>query len=83
MIRGMEHLSYQEILREIGLFSFGVTSWSLSVEKRTSMRKTKTFHKNMSDRTVRDRFKLKESSSGLDIRKKLFAVGLVKIWNIP
>ncbi|KAJ7404723.1 hypothetical protein WISP_143886 [Willisornis vidua] len=81
MITGMEHLSCEERLRELGL---------LSLEKRrlqhclivTLQYLKETYRKDgerlFSDRTRESGFELKEESVKLDIRKKSFTVRVMR-----
>ena len=88
MIHGMEHLSYEDRLRELGLFS---------LEKRrlqgdliaafqfikVSYRKEgdRLFSRVCCDRIRRNGFKVREGRFRLDIRKKSFTVRVVRHWN--
>jgi len=87
MVRGTEHLCYNERPRELGLFS---------LEKRRlqgdcpdfqylkgACRKDgyRLFTRAWSNTTRGSNFKLKVGRFGLDIRKNLFMMRVVKHWN--
>ncbi|KAK4805564.1 hypothetical protein QYF61_022599 [Mycteria americana] len=88
MIRGLEHLSYEDRLRELGLLSLGkrrlrgdliaAFRYLQGLYKQAGER---LFTRACSDRTSGNSFKLKEGRFSLDIRKKLLTRKVVRHWN--
>ncbi|KAK4817892.1 LOW QUALITY PROTEIN: hypothetical protein QYF61_002061 [Mycteria americana] len=70
MISRLEHLSYEERLRELGLFS--LEKRRLRADLTAAFQYLKGAYKACSDRTRGNSFKLKEGRLRLDIRKKFF-----------
>jgi len=88
-IRGMEHLSYKERLREsLGLFSLqrrrlrGDLRAAFQYLKRAYKKdEEELFRRALKDRTRGNGFILKECRFRLDIRKKFFTMRVVRQWN--
>jgi len=88
MIRGLEHLSYKESLRELVLFSLekrrlrgDLTAALQCLEGVYRKDGDKNFSRACCDRTRSNGFKLRECRFRLDIRKNFFTMRVVKHWH--
>ncbi|KAK4826466.1 LOW QUALITY PROTEIN: hypothetical protein QYF61_009193 [Mycteria americana] len=88
MIRGMEPLSYEGRLRELGLFSLekrrlagDLTAAFQNLKGAYKKDGDRLFSRACCDRTRGNGFKLKEGRLRLDIRKTFFTIRVVKYWS--
>ena len=87
MIQGMKHLSYEDRLKELGLFSpekrwlQGDLIVAFEYLKGSYKKGDRLFSRVCGNRTQRNGFKLKEGKFRLDIRKKSFTVRVVRHWH--
>ncbi|KFM03118.1 hypothetical protein AS27_04352, partial [Aptenodytes forsteri] len=88
MIRGMEHLSHEERLRELGLFSLkkrrlrgDLMAAFQYINGAYKTNGDKLFSRACCGRTRGDGFKLKGGRFRLDIRKIFFMLRVVKHWH--
>jgi len=85
MIQGLEYLSYEERLRELGLFSLekrrlqgGLIVAFQSLKGACKKDGDRHFSRACRDRARGNSFKLKEGGLRLDIKKKFFILGVVR-----
>ena len=86
--KGLEHISYENRLRELGLLN--LTKRSLCGDLTAAFQYVKgaykkagegLFSKECSDRTTSNGFQLKKGRFRLGIRKKYFTVKVLRQWN--
>jgi len=88
MTGGLEHLSYEKRLRELGLFSLqkrrlwgdliAALQYLVGAYRKDG---ENVFRRACCDRTRTNGFKLREGRFRLDIRKKVFTLRVVKPWH--
>jgi len=78
MMRGLEHLSYEEKLRELGLFSLRKTRL-----RRDGCQEDEAKHFSVvpRDRTRVNRHKMKHRKFHLNMRKNFFPLRVTEHWN--
>ena len=87
MIKRLEHFSYEERLRELGLFSLenrrlrGISSMYRYLKGEIKEDRARLFSVVPSDRTRGNRHRLKHGSFLLNIRKHLFTVRVTEHWH--
>jgi len=88
MIQGLEHLPYEERLRELGLFRLGkrrlredLMAAFHCLKGAYGKDEQNLFIRACCDRTKSNDFKLREGRFRLDIRKIFFTMRVVKPWH--
>ena len=88
MVRGMEHVSYEERLRELGLFSLekrrlqgDLTAAFQYLKGAYKKAGEGLFTRECSEGTRSSCFTLEEGRFRLDMRKKFFTMRLVRHWS--
>ena len=88
MIRGLEHLSYEDRLRELGLFSLekrrlrgDLIAAFQDLKGAYKQEGSKLFERVDNSRTRGSGLKLKEGRLRLGVRGKFFTMRVVMFWN--
>ncbi|KAK4832994.1 hypothetical protein QYF61_027018 [Mycteria americana] len=85
MIKGLEHPTYEERLRELGLFSLGkrrLRGYLMNLKEGCREDVARLFSVVPSDRTSANGHKLKHRRFHLNIRKHFFTVRMTKHWHM-
>ena len=88
MIRGLEHLPYRDMLRELGLFNLekrrlrgDLTATFQYLKRGHKQEGSRLFGSIDKSRTRGNGLRLKEGRFRLDVRGKCFTVRVVRCWN--
>ena len=81
MVRGMEQLSCEDRLRELGMLQGNLIAAFQYLKGTSKKDGDKLFSRAFCGKTRDNSFKQKEGRFRLDIRKKFFTMRVVKHWN--